>query len=54
MDATPAGMSKGLFGYRAKDVQRMLADREAMLRLAQQQSQEVRARADQMQAELGR
>lgn len=54
MDATPAGMSKGLFGYRAKDVQRMLADREAMLRLAQQQSQEVRARADQIQAELGR
>jgi hypothetical protein len=35
-------------------VQRLLADREAMLRLAQQQSQEVRARADQTQAELGR
>jgi hypothetical protein len=54
MDATPARMSKGLFGFRAKDVQKMLADREAMLRLAQQQSQEVRARADQIQAELGR
>jgi multidrug efflux pump subunit AcrA (membrane-fusion protein) len=47
-------MGKGLFGYRAKDVQRLMADREAMLRLAQQQSQEVRARADQIQAELGR
>ena len=54
MDATPGRMGKGLFGYRAKDVQRMMADREAMLRLAQQQSQEVRARADQIQAELGR
>jgi chromosome segregation ATPase len=54
MDATPARMSKGLFGYKAKDVQKLFADREAMLRLAQQQSQEVRARADQMQAELGR
>src|SRR5712692_458506 len=54
MDATPARMSKGLFGFRAKDVQKLLADREAMLRLAQQQSQEVRARADQIQAELGR
>ena len=54
MDATPARMGKGLFGYKAKDVQKLFADREAMLRLAQQQSQEVRARADQMQAELGR
>ena len=54
MDATPGRMGKGLFGYRAKDVQRLMADREAMLRLAQQQSQEVRARADQIQAELGR
>src|SRR5438876_555947 len=47
MDASPARMSKGLFGFRAKDVRKMLADREAMLRLAQQQSQEVRARAEQ-------
>src|SRR5215831_6689688 len=54
MDATPARMGKGLFGYKAKDVQKLFADREAMLRLAQQQSQEVRARADQMQAELGK
>ena len=54
MDASPARMSKGLFGFRAKDVRKMLADREAMLRLAQQQSQEVRARADQIQTELGR
>ena len=54
MDATPARMSKGLFGYKAKDVQKLFADREAMLRLAQQQSQEVRARAEQMQVELGR
>lgn len=49
MDAQNMSMGRGMFGYRSKDVERVLADRATLLNMAAQRAQAAEARAAQLE-----